>query len=213
VIVEHRGAAPRIADDVYVAPNAVVSGDVEIGAGSRILFGAVLTAEGGPVRIGERCVVMENAVVRGRTGYPTTVGDNVLIGPHAHVNGARVGENAFVATGAAIFPGARVGDRATVRIGGVLHVNSRLPDDQFVPIGWVAVGDPAKVLPPDRHDEIWAIQKRLDFPGTVFGVARAGNGESHMPQAMARYSRWLGEHLGDRVLEGDPGPPGDGTAG
>jgi carbonic anhydrase/acetyltransferase-like protein (isoleucine patch superfamily) len=201
VIVEHRGSTPEIADDVYVAPNAVVSGDVHIGAGSRILFGAVVTSEGGPVRIGENCVVMENAVIRGRTGYKATLGDNVLVGPHAHVNGAIVGDNAFVATGAAAFPGARVGNGSTLRIGSVLHVNSRLPDGKFVPINWVAVGDPAAILPPNKHDEIWAIQKRLDFPGTVFGVNAAPEGESHMPQAMARYSRWLGEHRDDRVTE------------
>lgn len=202
MIVEHRGVTPEIADDVYVAPNAVVSGDVKIGAGSRILFGAVISSEGGPVRIGECCVVMENAVIRGRTGYKATLGNHVLVGPHAHVNGAVVGDDAFVATSAAVFPGARVGNRSTIRIGGVLHVNSRLPDDQFVPINWVAVGDPAAILPPDRHDEIWAIQKRLDFPGTVFGVAREDRpGESHMPEAMARYSRWLGEHGSDRVLD------------
>jgi carbonic anhydrase/acetyltransferase-like protein (isoleucine patch superfamily) len=201
MILEHRGATPRIADDVYVAPNAVVSGDVEIGAGSRILFGAVITAEGGPVRIGERCVVMENAVIRGRTGYKATLGDNVLVGPHAHVNGAVIGEDAFVATNAAIFPGARVGKRAEVRIGGVLHVNSRLPDEATVPIGWVAVGDPAKILPPVNHEEIWAIQKRLDFPGTVFGLRRAPAGETNMPEAMARYSRWLGTHRDDRIVE------------
>jgi carbonic anhydrase/acetyltransferase-like protein (isoleucine patch superfamily) len=200
VILEHRDARPQIADDVYVAPNAVVCGDVQIGAGSRILFGAVVVAEGGPVRIGERCVVMENAVIRGRTGYKATLGDNVLVGPHAHVNGAIVGDDAFIATSAAAFPGSRVGARATIRIGGVLHVNSRLPDDKFVPINWVAVGDPAAILSPDRHDEIWAIQKRLDFPGTVFGVGRAPEGESHMPEAMARYSRWLGAHQDDREI-------------
>jgi carbonic anhydrase/acetyltransferase-like protein (isoleucine patch superfamily) len=201
VIVEHQGQAPRLADDVYVAPNAVVCGDVEIGAGSRILFGAVVTADNGPVRIGERCVVMENAVIRGRTGYRAELGDHVLIGPHAHVNGARVGDDAFVATGVSIFPGARVGSRAELRIGAVLHVNSTLADDATVPIGWVAVGNPAKLLPPAEHEEIWAIQKRLDFPGTVLGVSRAPAGESHMPEAMARYSRWLGTHKDDRILE------------
>ena len=202
MILEHRGAAPEIADDVYVAPNAVVCGDVKIGSGSRILFGAVVVAEGGPVRIGSNCVVMENAVVRGRTGYKAQLGDSVLVGPHAHVNGAVVGDCAFIATNAAAFPGSRVGARATIRIGGVLHVNSRLPDDKFVPINWVAVGDPAAILPPDKHDEIWAIQKRLDFPGTVFGVSRAsGEGDSHMPEAMARYSRWLGAHREDREVE------------
>jgi carbonic anhydrase/acetyltransferase-like protein (isoleucine patch superfamily) len=201
MILEHRGASPEIADDVYVAPNAVVCGDVRIASGSRILFGAVVVAEGGPVRIGSNCVVMENAVIRGRTGYKATLGDNVLVGPHAHVNGAVVGDDAFIATSAAIFPGARVGARAEIRIGAVLHVNSRLPDETTVPIGWVAVGDPAKILPPANHEEIWAIQKRLDFPGTVFGLRRAPAGETNMPEAMARYSRWLGAHREDREVE------------
>ena len=71
------------------------------------------------------------------------IGDDVLIGPHAHVNGARIGREAFIATRAALFPGSRVGVRAEVRIGGVVHVNSSVADGAVVPIGWVAVGDQA----------------------------------------------------------------------
>ena len=55
---------------------------------ARILFGAVLTAEDGSIEIGARCVVMENALIRGRAQHPARIGDDVLIGPHAHVNGA-----------------------------------------------------------------------------------------------------------------------------
>ena len=121
------------------------------------------------MEIGSPCIVMEHALVRGRVGHPTTLGDNVLVGPHAHVNGALVAENAFLATGASVFPGARIGARAEVRIRGVVHVNSALPPDVTVPIGWVAVGNPAEIFPPEAHDEIWAIQEGLDFPETVFG--------------------------------------------
>lgn len=203
MIVEHQGRTPTIADDVYVAPTAVVSGDVTIGPGSRILFGAVLTSEGAPVRIGERCVVMENAVIRGRTGYPAQLGDHVLVGPHAHVNGAVVEDNAFLATGAAVFPGARVGHGAEVRIHGVVHVNSRVVPDGLVPIGWVAVGDPAEVLPTRDHDRIWAIQKGLDFPGTVFGLAR-GPASKLMPEVTRRYAELFGTHRDDREIHPEP---------
>lgn len=65
---------------------------------SRVLFNAVITAEGGPVEIGGQCIIMEHALVRGRAGHPTRIGDNVLIGPHAYVNGAIIEENAFIAT-------------------------------------------------------------------------------------------------------------------
>ena len=50
MLIEHEGSRPRVADSAYVAPNAVLSGDVVVGDGARILFGAVVTAEGGPVR-------------------------------------------------------------------------------------------------------------------------------------------------------------------
>ena len=177
MLIEHQGRRPRVAESAYVAPNAVVAGDVVVGEDCRVLFGAVLTAEGdGSIELGERCIVMENALVRGRPGHRTLLGDHVIVGPHAHLNGVEVAEDAFIATGASLFPGATVGARAEVRINGVVHVNSSLPEDGLVPIGWVAVGDPAEVLSPDRHDEIWAIQERLDFPGTVFGVERPAEG-------------------------------------
>jgi carbonic anhydrase/acetyltransferase-like protein (isoleucine patch superfamily) len=200
MLIEHDGKRPRIAPSAYVAPTAVVCGDVTIGDDSRILFHAVLTAEGGSVEIGDRCVVMEHALVRGRSGHPTQIGDNVLVGPHAHVNGATVGDNAFLATGVSVFPGARVGAEAEVRINAVVHVNTSLPPGETVPIGWVAVGDPARILPPEAHDEIWAIQEPLDFPRTVFGLPRAPAG-TLMPEAMARYAERFGLHREDRIVE------------
>jgi carbonic anhydrase/acetyltransferase-like protein (isoleucine patch superfamily) len=203
VLIEHAGRRPEIDPSAYVAPNAVVSGDVRVGPGARVLFGAVVTAEaGGTVALGRNCIVMENALVRGRERYPATIGDSVLVGPHTHLNGCEVGDSAFIATGASIFPGAQVGARAEMRIGAVLHVNSRLPEDAMVPIGWVAVGDPAEAFPPERHDEIWAIQRELRFPETTFGLPRPAPGESLMPEAMERYSERFGAHRDDRVIDG-----------
>jgi gamma-carbonic anhydrase len=123
---------------------------VRVGPGARVLFGAVLTAEDGQVSVGARSIVMENAVIRGRARHPTVIGDDVLVGPHAHVNGAQVGDGCFLATGAALFPGCMAGAGSEVRIGGVVHVNTVLPPGTTVPIGWVAVGDPARIYPPER---------------------------------------------------------------
>jgi carbonic anhydrase/acetyltransferase-like protein (isoleucine patch superfamily) len=195
MLVEHRGMRPDVHPSAWIAPTAVVCGDVRVGADARILWNAVVTAEDGSVRIGERSVVMEHALVRGRAAHPVVIAGDVLIGPHAHVNGATVATEAFIATGAALFPGARVGARAEVRIHGVVHVNSTVPDGGLVPIGWVAVGD--QVLSPDRHEEIWAIQRDLDFPGTVYGEAR---GDDLMARVMPRQAAWLGAHRDDRVL-------------
>jgi carbonic anhydrase/acetyltransferase-like protein (isoleucine patch superfamily) len=199
MLIEHRGHAPRVDPSAYVAPTAVLCGDVRVGPDARILFGAVVTSEDGRVEVGSSCVVMENALVRGRAGHPALIGDDVLIGPHAHVNGARLEDGCFIATGAAAFPGAVIGAGAEVRIHAIVHVNTVLSAGATVPIGWVAVGDPAQVLPPDRHDEIWAILKPLDFPQTVYGVERA----TPMHELMARQSAWFGAHASDRKLRAD----------
>jgi gamma-carbonic anhydrase len=198
MLLEHMGMRPRVARSAYVAPNAVVCGDVVVGEDCRILFGAVLTSDGGPVTLSERVIVMEQAVVRGREGHPATIGPHSLIGPHAHINGAELGEAVFIATGASVFPGARVGAGAEVRINGVVHANSVLPEEETVPIGWVAVGNPAQVLPPSNHEGIWEIQRSLAFVETVYGVERAAPREQ-MDRITGVYADLFGRHQDDVI--------------
>ena len=204
MLLEHLGKRPRVHETAYIAPTATVCGDVTVGAESRVLFGAVLVAEGGPVTLGRHCIVMEQAVVRGTSRHPARLGDHVLIGPHAHLSGCVVDESVLVATGASVFNGARLGARSEVRINGVVHVNTALAPGATVPIGWVAVGDPAQILPPDEHERIWAIQKTLDFPRTVFGLDRLPEGEKLMPEVTRRYGRALGAHRQDHPLGHQP---------
>jgi carbonic anhydrase/acetyltransferase-like protein (isoleucine patch superfamily) len=203
---EHRGHAPVVDPSAYVAPTAVLCGDVHVGPDARILFGAVLTAEDGRIDVGARCVVMEQALVRGRAAHPVRLGDDVLVGPHAHVNGAVVGDGCFLATGSALFPGARLGRDVEVRINGVVHVNTTLGDGALVPIGWVAVGD--RVFPPDRHDDIWAVQEGLDFPQTTYGLPR----DATARERMERQAAWFAAHRDDRLQDGDE-QAGDAAAG
>jgi gamma-carbonic anhydrase len=195
-LFKHRGKQPHVHPSAYVAPTAVLCGDVRVGADARILFGAVLTAEDGEIRVGERTVIMENALVRGRASHPAIIGDDVLVGPHAHLNGTRVSDGSFLATGVALFPGSVVGAGAEVRINGVVQVNTVLPADAVVPIGWIAVGDPAQIFPPDQHEQIWAVQEALDFPGTVYGISR----DTPAAEMMARQAAWYGAHRSDRAL-------------
>ncbi|TDQ04677.1 carbonic anhydrase/acetyltransferase-like protein (isoleucine patch superfamily) [Labedaea rhizosphaerae] len=197
MLLEHRGQAPRIDPSAYVAPNATLCGDVTVGPGCRVLFGAVVTAEGGPVRLGADCIVMENAVVRGTPKDPVDVGDHVLIGPTAYLTGCTIADDVFLATGTRVFNGARIGARSEVRINAVVHLRTVLAPDTTVPIGWVAVGDPAQLFSPERHDEIWAVQRELDFPGYVFGLERS---DTLMPEMTTRYGRALATHRDDREL-------------
>ena len=200
---EHEGRRPVVHPTAYVAPTATLCGDVRVGPNCRVLFGAVLTAEGGHVELGEHCLVMENAVLRGTKRDPLTLGRHVLVGPRAYLTGCTVADDVFLATGVTVFNGARLGARSEVRINGTVHLRSVLPEDGLVPIGWVAVGDPARVLPPMDHEQIWAVQRELDFPGYVFGLPRARAGETIMPELTRRYARLLGRHEADQEVSGD----------
>jgi carbonic anhydrase/acetyltransferase-like protein (isoleucine patch superfamily) len=200
MIIAHAGKQPRIDPAAWVAPDATICGDVEIAAGARILHGARIVGEaGGAIRIGRNTIVMENAVVRAGPRHPCNIGDHCLIGPNAHVVGATIEEQCFIATGAAIFHGAQLGKGSEVRINGVVHLKTRLEPGSSVPIGWVAVGDPARILSPDRHDEIWEIQKPLNFPLSVYGLDRAT--PDLMVEVTQRLSAALGAHRDDRTEE------------
>jgi gamma-carbonic anhydrase len=197
MLVQHRGKSPAIPESAYVAPSAVLSGAVVLGERARVLHGAVLTAEDGEVRIGADTVVMEGALIRGRAGFPALVGDAVLVGPHAHVNGARIEDEVFVATGASLFPGSIAETGTELRINSVLQVNSTLTRGTVLPIGWIAAGDPAELFSPDRHDELWEVQRGLDFPGTVYNVPRG----TSMRELMRRQAEYYGAHQQDRIIE------------
>lgn len=197
MLLTHVGRAPRIDPTATVASTATVVGDVTVGPGSRILHGAVLVAEGGAITLGRECIVMENAVIRATARHACAIGNHCLIGPSAHVVGCTLEDQVFIASGATVFHAARLGKGCEVRVHGVVHLRTVLPPGETVPIGWVAVGDPVQVLPPEAHEKIWAVQRALDFPGTVYGVARG-------PTAMVDITRRLSREL---AAHGEDGPP------
>ena len=200
MIIAHNGKTPRIDPAAWIAPDATICGEVEIAAGARVLHGARIVGEaGGSVRIGRNVIVMENAVVRAGPRHACSIGDHCLIGPHAHVTGCTIEEQVFIATGAAIFHGAHVGKGSEVRVNGIVHLKTRLAPGSSVPIGWIAVGDPARILSPDKHDEIWEIQKPLNFPLTVYGLDR--DTPDLMLEVTKRLSAALGAHRDDRIVE------------
>lgn len=181
---EVNGKAPAVSATAIVAPTAVLSGDVTVGADVHISFGAVILGEQAPVTIGAGSIIRENVVIRSSAKHAVHVGGSVLVGAHAALYGCTVQDNVFLATGVTVFHGAFIETGAEVRINGVVHVNTRLASGATVPIGWVAVGDPATLLPPGEHEQIWRIQRGLDFPGTAYGVKRDRDGKVDMGEVV-----------------------------
>ncbi|MBX3588712.1 MAG: gamma carbonic anhydrase family protein [Ramlibacter sp.] len=200
MLMSHAGETPRVDPTAFVAPNAMVCGNVSLGPGCRIMYGAQVIAESGSIQLGRNVIVMENAVLRSSAEHPLVVGDHCLIGPQAHVVGCTVEDEVFIATGASVFHGARLGRGSEVRINAVVHIRSVVAPGAFVPIGWVAVGEPAAILPPNEHDRIWALQAPLNFPLTVYGLDRS---EASMQAITQGLSRRLASHH----VAPEPPPP------
>jgi carbonic anhydrase/acetyltransferase-like protein (isoleucine patch superfamily) len=202
MLIEHQSKRPKIDPTAYVASMAVICGDVTIGPRTHVSIGAVIEAHGSPVRIGAQCVIRENLNIRSTSRNPVEIGDHVLIGPHSSLKGCIVENECFLATGVRIFQGAIVGRRTEVRIDGVVHVRSVLPPNSLVPIKWVAVGDPAQLFPPDKHEDIDAILAKMNFPEEVYGLERqSGSGvDMDMKEVTRRVASGLADHRDDREV-------------
>ncbi len=189
MIFSSGGGKPKIHSSAYVAPSAVLSGEVVVGPDCAILHGAVLTAEGAPLEIGARTVIMENAVVKSSGGkalqFPTQIGKDCIVGPGAFVVGARIDDGCFIASGARVFNGAHMEAGSGVAIGGIVHVNARLARGASVPMQHIAAGNPAAIFGPEKAAEL---AERLNFFETVFNIEA---GSSARAKAAAAYSRFL----------------------
>ena len=189
MIVSSSAKKPSVHASAYVAPNAVVSGDVTIEEGCAVLFGAVITSEGAPVVIGANTVVMENAVLKSSGGaalqFPLTVGESCIIGPGAYVVGATIEPGAFIAAGAKVFNGATVDQGVSVAIGAIVHINTHVREGQHVPMQHIAYGNPAVVHPPRDAPEI---HKQMDFFESVFNLPHSDDVRA---KAAEQYSKFL----------------------
>ncbi len=91
MLIKHNDTSPEIDPSAWVAPNAVVCGNVKVGPGCRIMYGAQVIAESGTISIGSECIIMENTVLRSSVRHPLNIGSNCLIGPNAHIVGCSIG--------------------------------------------------------------------------------------------------------------------------
>lgn len=135
-LIEFDGKVPQVARDVFLAPTAVLIGDVRVEEGASIWFGAVLRADFGRIVIGKGSSVQDNVVIH--PGRECAIGPNVTIGHLAMVEGCVVDEGALIGMGAVVLEGARVGRRAVVAAGSVV------PNGMEVPPETVVAGIPAQ---------------------------------------------------------------------
>lgn len=134
-------AAPRIHRAAYVHPDAVIIGDVTVGAESTIWPSAVLRGDYGSITIGERTSVQDGSVLHAGPGFPTVVGNGSVIGHLVHLEGCIVEDECLVGSGSVVLHHAVVASGATV------GANAVVPNGMKVPGGALALGVPAQVRP------------------------------------------------------------------
>lgn len=139
MFIEYRGKRPRVAPSAFIAPTAVLIGDVEIGEESSVWFGVVIRGDNGPIRVGARTSVQDNSVVHVSEGSQTTIGDGCTIGHSVTMEDCRIGDGALVGSNAVILNGATVGARALIGAGSIVPANAEIPAESL------AVGAPAQV--------------------------------------------------------------------
>jgi carbonic anhydrase/acetyltransferase-like protein (isoleucine patch superfamily) len=139
MIIEYRGKRPRVDPSVFIAPNAVIIGDVEVGPESSIWFGAVLRGDNGPIRIGARTSIQDNAVVHVSEGGRTEISDDVTVGHCAVMEDCSVGSHALIGSNATLLNGSSVGEGALIAAGSVVGQGAAIPPRV------VAAGAPATV--------------------------------------------------------------------
>jgi len=140
MIIEYKGKRPVIADGAIVTEGTYLIGDVVIGEGTSVWFGAVLRADFAPIRIGKFCSIQDNAVVHPVHEHGVTVGDNVTIGHGAVLHACMVEDNALIGMNATVLDGAVVGRGSIIAAGCVVT-----PGTVVKPWSLVA-GVPGKVL-------------------------------------------------------------------
>ena len=136
------GKRPQVHPDAYIAPTAVLIGDVVIEAGASVWFGAVLRGDESKISIASGANVQDNAVIHCAKNLPTLIGENATVGHSAQLEGCVVEPGALVGMGATMLQRSRLG------AGSMLAAGAVLTEGDHVPAGHLAAGVPAKVKKP-----------------------------------------------------------------
>lgn len=134
------GREPRIHPEAWVAPGAVVVGQVAIGRASSVWYGSVLRGDDDDIVVGDECNIQDQCCLHADEGEPTVLEDRVSLGHKAMIHGAHIERGALVGIGAIVLGGARIGAGSLIAAGAVVTPGTRVPD------GTLVAGIPGKVL-------------------------------------------------------------------
>jgi len=125
--------------DFWVAPNAVVIGDVSLKKNASVWFGAVLRGDNDPIILGENSNIQDNSVCHTDDGMPLIIGNNVTVGHKVILHSCTVGDNSLIGMGSTVLNKAKIGNNCLVGANALVTEGKEFPDNSLI------VGSPAKV--------------------------------------------------------------------
>jgi carbonic anhydrase/acetyltransferase-like protein (isoleucine patch superfamily) len=140
MIYELDGVRPKIDPTAWVAPTAVLIGNVIVGPRANIWFGAVLRGDNEPIVVGEGSNIQENSVLHTDMGSPLTIGANCTIGHKAMLHGCTIADGSLIGMGATLLNGAKIG------AGSLVGACALVTEGKEIPPGSLVMGAPAKVV-------------------------------------------------------------------
>ncbi len=146
-ILPFKGKWPTIAEDVFIAPNAMVIGDVTLQQGVSIWYNSVIRADNGPIVIGRLTNIQDNCTLHLDEDAPLTIGEECTIGHNAVVHGATLGDRVLVGMNTAVLNHAQVGPHT------IIGACTLLPEHKIIRGGVLAIGVPARVIRELSEDE------------------------------------------------------------
>ena len=170
-LIEFEGRSPKIAPDAFIAPNAVLIGDVQVAAGASIWFGAVLRADLGPIFIGAEANVQDLVVIHSETPEGTLLDERTTVGHGAVLHDCHVGVGSVIGMGAILLQRSRVGEASLVAAGSLVR------ERQEIPSHVLAAGVPAiikKELSGNARE--WVERSAMDYVSLRARYRAAGIG-------------------------------------
>ena len=153
MIVEFNGKKPRVHPTVFIAVNAMVIGDVDLGPDANIWFQSIIRGDTNYIRIGSNCNIQDGCILHVvKDLHPLILEDGVVLGHRVVVHGCRIGKGSLVGIGAVVLNGAEIGEESIIGAGSVVAPGT------IIPPRTLSIGVPAKVVRSLGDDDIRMIQ-------------------------------------------------------
>jgi gamma-carbonic anhydrase len=155
IIKSFKDKSPKIHESAFIAENAVIIGDVEIGEGASVWYGCILRGDVNYIRIGAKTNIQDMSMIHVSRGedYPTIIEEEVTVGHSVTLHGCYVEKGSLIGIGAIILDGARIGANSLIAAGSLVTPNTIIPPRSFV------LGSPARVKRELSDEEIQDLQK------------------------------------------------------